>query len=275
MVDTVLFDAALAESPAPTPLTTGASPVAADTDVAAYAITTGGTAGVEVIDLPLHTLDLGGISNARKIGKRVFFYLATKTHASDSVKITTDGDGRTYVFPGAIYRNSDAQRTTTAGVVLDYVGAMACFIWCGDAWLYDHALSDGLNSTEFLARVVQILMPDTLTGSPQGITISASDGGAGDIGGGNIQLLAGGGVGAGYGGGVTLLAGTAGGSVDGGNVALSSGDALGAGNGGNIVITLGTGSANGKFIFLNLPTANPSVAGAVWNDSGTLKISAG
>ena len=28
-------------------------------------------------------------------------------------------------------------------------------------------------------------------------------------------------------------------------------------------------------IFSNLPTSNPSVAGQLWNDSGTLKVSAG
>ena len=33
--------------------------------------------------------------------------------------------------------------------------------------------------------------------------------------------------------------------------------------------------ANGIYIFDSLPTADPTVAGQVWNDSGTMKISAG
>lgn len=49
-------------------------------------------------------------------------------------------------------------------------------------------------------------------------------------------------------------------------------------DGANITIepSLGIGTgAHGKLILNNLPTSDPSVAGAVWNDGGTLKISAG
>lgn len=50
-------------------------------------------------------------------------------------------------------------------------------------------------------------------------------------------------------------------------------------NGGNLKLSGGapaTGGGNhGLIILENLPTADPLVAGAIWNDTGTLKISAG
>ena len=33
--------------------------------------------------------------------------------------------------------------------------------------------------------------------------------------------------------------------------------------------------ANGTVVLANLPTSDPTVAGQLWNDSGTLKVSAG
>lgn len=60
---------------------------------------------------------------------------------------------------------------------------------------------------------------------------------------------------------------------DGGAVFLTSGDGAGSGNGGSITITLGTGVAQGNFIFANLPTSSSGLpSGAIWNNSGTLKI---
>lgn len=49
-------------------------------------------------------------------------------------------------------------------------------------------------------------------------------------------------------------------------------------NGGDVTFTPGAGAGSGvdgNFIINNLPTADPTVAGALWNDSGTLKVSAG
>jgi hypothetical protein len=36
-----------------------------------------------------------------------------------------------------------------------------------------------------------------------------------------------------------------------------------------------TVKAGGAIIFSGIPTSNPNVAGQLWNDGGTLKISAG
>lgn len=62
-------------------------------------------------------------------------------------------------------------------------------------------------------------------------------------------------------------------NITGGNGAsASSGNA----RGGDVVIRGGTGYGTGRVglvIMSNLPTSNPGVAGALWNDAGTIKIS--
>lgn len=82
---------------------------------------------------------------------------------------------------------------------------------------------------------------------------------------------------------VTLGAQSAGTSAStggaGGYVRLIAGNAaVGDFDGGDVILTVGTGSgtgSNGNVIIGNLPTSDPLVANALWNDSGTLKISAG
>ena len=47
-------------------------------------------------------------------------------------------------------------------------------------------------------------------------------------------------------------------------------------NGGNVTLKAGTGDGtgtNGLIILANLPTSDPGVTGALWNDGGTLKVS--
>lgn len=49
-------------------------------------------------------------------------------------------------------------------------------------------------------------------------------------------------------------------------------------SGGNVTISGGgdtTITPDGNIIMSGLPTSDPTVAGALWNDSGTLKVSAG
>lgn len=126
------------------------------------------------------------------------------------------------------------------------------------------------------------------------IELVSGNGGPGtDANGGDITLTAGNGDGSGDGGSVDLSGGdsagggTAGGiflqgspgNLNGGDVTINGGaggdnDALG----GDVYIQGGAGSGSGRaglVILGNLPTANPSVAGALWNDGGTLKVSAG
>jgi hypothetical protein len=71
-------------------------------------------------------------------------------------------------------------------------------------------------------------------------------------------------------------------NVAGGNLVLRGGvgasASSGEANGGNVTIRGGAGygtGRNGLVIMDNLPTANPLVAGALWNNSGVLSISAG
>ena len=68
----------------------------------------------------------------------------------------------------------------------------------------------------------------------------------------------------------------AGGNLDlrGGNGA--SGATSAAAHGGDVVLTPGTGYGTGRHglvIIANLPTSNPGVTGALWNDGGTIKVS--
>ena len=68
-------------------------------------------------------------------------------------------------------------------------------------------------------------------------------------------------------------------NIKGGNLEIEAGSpAPSATNadGGDVIITGGTGSgtgSNGLVLMTNLPTADPVVTGALWNDAGTLKIS--
>lgn len=72
-------------------------------------------------------------------------------------------------------------------------------------------------------------------------------------------------------------------NVSGANVTIRGGNGASAAttaaaNGGDVILTpglaYGTG-ARGRIILSFLPTSDPAVAGAIWNDGGALKISAG
>lgn len=69
-------------------------------------------------------------------------------------------------------------------------------------------------------------------------------------------------------------------NIVGGNVTIDGGKgssaSAGLAHGGDVVLSGGTGYGTGHdgyIIMTNLPTSDPSVTGALWNDSGTLKIS--
>lgn len=71
-------------------------------------------------------------------------------------------------------------------------------------------------------------------------------------------------------------------NVTGGGIEIRAGNGAsassGEANGGNVFIRGGTGygtGRNGLIIMDNLPTSNPTVAGALWNNSGVLSVSAG
>lgn len=81
------------------------------------------------------------------------------------------------------------------------------------------------------------------------------------------------------GGKLTVRGGTPATGNDGGELALIGGAGVGTNqNGGNITLTGGSGVGTGHagyILMTNLPTADPLVAGALWNNSGVLTVSAG
>ena len=96
------------------------------------------------------------------------------------------------------------------------------------------------------------------------VVLTAGDGGADDPEGNQ---------GVGDGGSLTLKAGA-------GGYETAAGNQNGKGQGGDVIIQAGaaggyTGKRDGQIILPTLPTADPGVPGALWNDSGTLKLSAG
>lgn len=101
---------------------------------------------------------------------------------------------------------------------------------------------------------------------------------AGDNNGGNARVSAGLGSGEGNGGVVQFTAGDAGTTGDGGPLILRGGDGgATSGNGGYIDIrpgSAGGGGSIGLVMMSLLPTSDPAVTGALWNDAGTMKISA-
>lgn len=125
------------------------------------------------------------------------------------------------------------------------------------------------------------------TGGPSNAGKIGLGGADGDTGqqGGSAYLIAGGGNGAttSYGGLVTLDGGH--GDGTGGNATLMSGQAASGTNkpGGDVIIAPQAGDGSGRhgLVILGgignpaLPTADPHVAGALWNNSGVVTVSAG
>jgi hypothetical protein len=94
-------------------------------------------------------------------------------------------------------------------------------------------------------------------------------------------IISGGGGGAGEPGQQLILRGGngVGGSTDGASITLKPGgdDNVGPAAGADMYLTPGAGIGGGRdgLIIPTLPTSDPAVAGALWNDTGTLKVSAG
>lgn len=57
--------------------------------------------------------------------------------------------------------------------------------------------------------------------------------------------------------------------ASGGSIAVASGGTVTLSSGGFITIS------SGSRVYATLPTADPGVAGVLWSDSGTVKVSAG
>lgn len=267
---TALTNADLA--PAATPITTGAAPVDADFSVRLYAITTGGTGGVEIINLPPPDLPVDGYANPGRVGQRIGFYIETLTDPGDSVKLQVNGSDTITVYPTGFFGNASVVRTTT-GVIMDFVGAFATMIWAYDFWLWEVALGDGNDSTimSTLPLIIHAGKGFNANGGDAGFgggdATGSGSGGVGQFSGGNENN------GAGAQGGAVICTGS--GSGQGGSVTLQPGTGT-TGISGNVTIARAVGgTGDGQVLVSNLPTSDPAVLNALWNNAGTLKISAG
>lgn len=297
---------ALQSCPAATPINTGASPTDVDPSVLYYEITTGGTAGEEIINVPLPDLPVDGWANGTLVGRRILLLLKEQTDPGDTVKVTIDG----------VATNLSAAPTTIndavsiSNVILDFVGASVAVEWRLDVWVLVPGLTDESfeNDPEEFGISLQgptvntadtLPTPVTITGAAMSHADNVNSAGDVVITGGNF--LDGDGSRAGHGrlsggisntdasGGSAMVSGGASAHGSGGAVLITAGSnqnddgeggsvSITAGNGtigGNIVLQAGDGSGSDGVIRLILPTVDPAVAGALWNDSGTVMISAG
>lgn len=224
------------------PITTGAEPVTADANVQVYAVTTGGTAGQEIIDLLAAEPITDGWANGQIIGRQVVFYLAEQTDPADTVKITADG-GSSIASYHTLDRGENAN--SFRNVVLDFVGAAVCFKWANDVWTIDARITDGC-FTAIREGGAYLLGSDAQSGSND----------QGEL--------------------AQVKGGNAAGTGTGGEARLQGGNGSASGAGGNVRIAPGSGGGvYANVLVEHLPTSDPAVVNALWNDSGTLKVSAG
>lgn len=128
--------------PSDTNIVTGATPLTLDPTKRYYSITSGGTGGVEIVNLPLLPLDANGY-NGEYIGQQCLIYLETQTNPSDTiiVKINNDANLPTVNYPYGVQGNALAI-THINNYALNYGGASAVCIWQGDYWYISIALND-------------------------------------------------------------------------------------------------------------------------------------
>jgi hypothetical protein len=212
-------------------VTTSGTPTDYDGTPAVVGVTSGGTAGDESIVVALPDLPVDGWFNPYLIGQRVIFCLVTQTNASDRVIVTVDGVTDTLFYPSNLAQGWSG---ITDGIVLDYVGASVCLVWCGDSWRIDYALT-GSN----------------FSGTQKyGTALLTTTGQAAVVGGNRIE---------------TQTADGASGDDPGGDLVFQFGSGSGAGRQG----TIKTGGASGN----PLPTsATGLTSGMWWNNAGVINI---
>ena len=121
---------------------------------------------------------------------------------------------------------------------------------------------------------------DTITATPGANGAASLYMGSGDSdpdGGGGALVRAGSGLASGkYGSNVFLMGGNGGSGSTGAAISVDGGDENGDGQGGDLRVVAGSGSSgrNG-LVFLNLPTSDPAVAGALWSNLGVVQVSNG
>lgn len=119
-------------------LTTGASPVEIDIYKSLTIVTSGGTAGDEIIEIPNFPPSVeGGYVNWENTWVKHVVVLKTQTNGSDVVKVRL-GDGSTLLQMKDSAGNTIAHADSNV-VILDYEGAIVGFIWDGTEWLLEHS----------------------------------------------------------------------------------------------------------------------------------------
>jgi hypothetical protein len=179
------------------PLVTSGTPQTYDATPAVLSITTGGTAGDELVDLDLPDLPVDGWANPYLVGQRVVFGLVVQTNAADRVVITAGGSGALRFYPSS---TASGIRGVLNGVVLDYVGAMVCFIWCGDSWKIDYAYTGnnfGGENDYTSASMSTVGADNTISMIGGSVEAQTEAGASGNLPGGDYRLILGDGSGAG------------------------------------------------------------------------------
>lgn len=138
MVDTVTFDDTLSTAaPTPAVITTSAVSVDLNPLEQVYHITTGGTAGEELLNLPPMPYTQDSWANGELVGRGITIVLVAQTDPADTVRITVEGSAGTYVYgagigESALYNNPS----------LGYMGAALHFVWALDQWYLDPTATD-------------------------------------------------------------------------------------------------------------------------------------
>lgn len=137
-----LRDALFGASFCQVPLTTNSvTPTAVDYKQKVAILTTDGSAGPQVVDLASPSLDDNGL-NIPNTGRIVIITIGTQTDPADAVHITCDGSFNIKTIDPQIGESHTYGVTDSPGVVLDYPGATAVFVWQTDHFAWSPAASD-------------------------------------------------------------------------------------------------------------------------------------
>lgn len=239
-------------------IVTGALPVEANPDVALTFVQTGGTHGVEIVNLPIPA------NPGAKVGAAKRFILNLLASQEDQVGIDVsnlvNADGQPF--------SANDRHAYLPGLfsILDLEIVCVLSDPLAFAWQVKSVVAAGVR-TNFLG---EIRVGNTSTGQNAALLI---EGGASDLAeGGNVLLVAGRGVN--RGGDVIATSGEAGEFGNAGKIMLSG--AAGGIDGGDIVMAntpSGTGR-QGLILFNTLPQTDPAVPGAAFDDDG-MKVSHG
>lgn len=199
-------------------------------------VTTDGSGGAQTLNLPLPATPIDGFANNALVGQQYCIMVTNQADPGDAVTVTVGGGGQINTVWSGLECSKD-KIIADGGLVLDFAGAGAVFVWAGDGWLFDYPLTDGDNSITWRSTGVVLGSNDgTVANQAQSTLIKTGNQASGS-------------------------------NIDGADITVAPGTGDGAGRDG-LIILKHSGAAG-------LPTADPMVAGALWNSSGTVKISAG